>query len=97
MEPIRKDTNEFASMIQEIRKATDNLNVISEQYRPSIENERYYTGEEVQKLLHLSKRTLQNYRDEGIMPYTKIGEKILYVGSDIAKIMDGNYTPEIKY
>lgn len=94
MEPIRKDTNEFASMIEEIKKATDNLNVISEQYRPSILNERYYTGEEVQKLLHLSKRTLQNYRDEGIMPYTKIGEKILYVGSDIDRILEMNYIPE---
>ncbi|WP_295937284.1 helix-turn-helix domain-containing protein [uncultured Alistipes sp.] len=97
MEPIRKDTNEFASMIKKITQASDSLNVISEQYRPSIENERYYTGEEVQKVLHLSKRTLQNYRDDGIMPYTKIGEKILYRHSDIIQILEANYVPGIDY
>jgi predicted site-specific integrase-resolvase len=39
------------------------------------------------KLLHISKRTLQQYRDDNILPYIQIGGKIIYKESDILTIL----------
>ena len=33
-------------------------------------------------MLKVSRRTLQDYRDNGILPYTQVGGKILYLSSD---------------
>jgi len=40
---------------------------------------------DVCKLLHISKGTLKNYRDKGIIPYTKIGNKFLYSKNEIER------------
>ncbi|MCD8073111.1 MAG: helix-turn-helix domain-containing protein [Alistipes sp.] len=57
----------------------------------SLLNERYYSGSELCSIFHFSSRALQNYRDEGIIPYTMIGSKILYRESDINEILEKNY------
>ena len=39
----------------------------------------------------ISPRTLQDYRDKGIFPYTQIAGKILYRMSDLQRILKENY------
>ena len=51
---------------------------------------RWLTAEEVCKALRITKRTLQYYRSEGIIPSTSLGNKILYKESDIARILQNN-------
>ena len=51
----------------------------------------YLSGEDVCKLLHISKRTLQQYRDDSILPYIQIGGEIIYKESDILTILEQNY------
>ena len=41
--------------------------------------------------LSASKRTLQNLRDSGMLPYTKIGGKIFYKPADIERMLLLNY------
>ena len=60
-------------------------------YRPVMNGEIYLSGEDVCKLLHISKRTLQQYRDDKILPYIQIGGKIIYKESDILTILEQNY------
>ena len=45
------------------------------------------------KLLQLSPRTLQHYRDNGTIAYCKIGGKILYRQSDIQAMLERHYYP----
>ena len=61
--------------------------------RPMLGGEVYLTGEEVCKLLRLSTRTLQDYRDNGTIAYCKIGGKILYRQSDIQAMLERHYYP----
>ena len=42
-------------------------------------------------LLKVSRRTLQDYRNNGILPYTQVGGKILYRASDIEKTLMKGY------
>lgn len=41
--------------------------------------------------MQLSRRTLQDYRNNGVIPYIQLGGKILYRESDIQKILMANY------
>ena len=61
-------------------------------YRPSmLGGEVYLTGEEVCSQLRLSTRTLQEYRNLGMLPFYKIGGKILYKQSDIQTMLERHY------
>ena len=59
--------------------------------RPMLGGEVYLTGEEVCSQLRLSTRTLQEYRNAGILPFYKIGGKILYKQSDIQTMLEKHY------
>ena len=61
--------------------------------RPMLGGEVYLTGEEVSSQLQLSTRTLQEYRNAGILPFYKIGGKILYKQSDIQAMLEKHYNP----
>ena len=64
--------------------------------RPMLGGEVYLTSEEVCKLLRLSSRTLQEYRDSGTIADHKIGGKILYKQSDIQAMLERCYNPIYK-
>jgi hypothetical protein len=49
-------------------------------------------SQEVMQALHISPRTLQTLRSNGILPFSRIGNKIYYRRQDIIKILSDNYT-----
>jgi len=55
--------------------------------QPSAYGDKLLTDKEVAYLLKVSRRTLQDYRNNGILPYTQVGGKILYRASDIEKTL----------
>ena len=61
--------------------------------RPMLNGEVYLSGEEVCSQLRLSTRTLQEYRNARILPFYKIGGKILYKQSDIQAMLEKHYNP----
>ena len=48
-------------------------------------------GKDVCERLYISPRTLQDYRDRKIIPYTQFVGKILYKASDLEKMSEENY------
>lgn len=64
---------------------------ILKNYRPVMNGEIFLSGEDVCKLLHISKRTLQQYRDDNVLPYIQIGGKIIYKETDLLGILEQNY------
>lgn len=59
--------------------------------KPTLNGESFYTDDELSKKLKISRRSLQDYRNEGRIPYIKLGGKILYRSSDIEKLLDDGY------
>jgi hypothetical protein len=45
--------------------------------------------------LSASKRTLQNLRDSGVLPFTKIGAKVFYKPDDIEKMLLFGYKRDV--
>ena len=63
---------------------------IRDSNKPSLDGERYYNDKELAVKLKVSRRSLQDYRNNGILPYVRVGGKILYRASDIERVlMDG--------
>lgn len=91
MEQPTESTQELAALLEAIVLLKKQLLVIKENFRPVLNGEVYFTGEEVCRLLHIGKRTLQQYRDNGILPYIHIQGKILFRESDILKLLEDNY------
>jgi excisionase family DNA binding protein len=52
---------------------------------------KWLSSDDVCNLLLISKRTLQNYRDRGIIPFAQIGRKIYYKASDIEEYLSNHY------
>lgn len=64
-------------------------------YSPPLDGERYLTDKELSEFLKLSRRTLQEYRKQGILPYIILCGKTLYPESEIQALLTGNYRKPI--
>ncbi|MCD8273475.1 MAG: helix-turn-helix domain-containing protein [Alistipes sp.] len=93
---ITRDSSEFKELRRNIIRAIQAVDVLIDSHRPAIGNEVYLTSEEVCSLFGLSKRSLQNYRDNRQIPYTSIGGKILYPQSAIYKLLESHYVRALR-
>ena len=50
-------------------------------------------NQEVCGILRISKKTLQVYRDKGILPFSRIKHKIFFKPDDVKKFLESNYHP----
>ena len=65
--------------------------------RPVLNGERYLTDKELSARLKVSRRTLQDYRNEGRIPYILLGGKILYRESDIERMLEEEYREAFRW
>ena len=63
---------------------------------PNINGERFLSNHEVCKLLKVSDKTLQKYRDSGLIGYIQLDRKILYKESDLLRLLEDNYINPVK-
>ena len=90
---ITKDHEAVKSFFLSLEQMLDGIENIVDNYKPSLNGERYLTDKEVSERLKLSRRTLQEYRTEGKISYYQLGGgKILYRESDIEKMLNDNYS-----
>ena len=59
--------------------------------KASPSNEQFLTDKEVSAWLRVSRRTLQDYRNNGMIAYYQLGGKILYKESDIEMMVMSGY------
>lgn len=65
-------------------------------HKPTLNGECFYTDKELSEKLKISRRSLQDYRNEGRIPYIQLGGKILYRSSDIEKLLEDGYHKSFK-
>ena len=62
-EIITRDSAAFKELRRDIVKAIRAVDILIDTHRPTIGNELYLTSEEICSIFSISKRSLQNYRD----------------------------------
>ena len=74
---------------QEVKDLVDSLKVAvtALQAKGNNAEKEYVSNEEFMKLLSISKRPAQAWRDEGIVAFSQVGSKIWYSMADIKKLM----------
>ena len=77
--------NEWAvGFMKELDSMLNGIESMNEKSKASFGNERFLTDK-------VSRRTLQDYRNNGMVSYYQLGSKILYKESDIEKLVMGGY------
>ena len=77
--------------MEQLDSMLDGIESMNEKSKASFGNERFLTDKEVAAWLKVSRRTLQDYRNNGMVSYYQLGGKILYKESDIEKLVMGGY------
>ena len=89
---IREKDHEWVKMFHSsIDRLLMSIEKMFESRQPGAFNDELLTDKEVAYLLKVSRRTLLDYRNNGILPYTQVGGKILYRTSDIERILMNGY------
>ena len=82
---------EYDKIIQKLDEVLELLSETLKKSRNPLE-EIWLDTFEAAKILKVSTRTLQNYRDNGTLPFSKIGSKIYFKASDIELMLNEHYT-----
>ena len=90
-ELITKNNEQVTHFMKSLERMTEGIEHLATNCRPLLNGEHYLTDKEVSALLKVSRRTLQDYRNEGRLPYIQLGGKILYRESDIEKTLEECY------
>lgn len=93
---ITKESQLAVEFFQEIENISLLLDSAMKDYKPLLNGERYLTDTELSERLKLTKRTLQEYRNSGKIPFYQIGGRILYRESDIEQVLSDNYRAAFK-
>lgn len=84
------ETVEFIAKLDELQGL---IKTAFDRRTPHLNGEKYLTNSDLEKHLQVSKRTLQEYRDKGVIGYIRISGKVLYRQSDVLKLLEDNYRP----
>ena len=90
-ELINKDNEWIIHFMGSLDRLLDSFEHLTANYRPTLSGERFFTDKEVSAHLKVSRRTLQDNRNEGRIPYIQLGGKILYRESDIERMLSAGY------
>lgn len=90
-EMITKNHALIAEFGDSLDRLLDGIENFMANSRPTLGGERFLTDREASARLKVSRRTLQDYRNNGIIAYYQLGGKILYKESDIESMLAANY------
>ena len=74
---IDKTDPQIAEIIDRLKRVNKKLHQTESLVQPTLNNERFLTDEELSKILRVSRRTLQEYRSAGAIPYYLVQGKAL--------------------
>ena len=87
---LNMDADEMLVVLSALDKVNRRIKEVAQTHKPLFGDEHFLTGKEVCERLYISPRTLQDYRDKGIIPYTQFAGKILYKASDLERLLEIN-------
>ena len=93
---LTTDDERIACALSALRKGAKETSLLAQNYRPPLNGERYMTDKEVAERLKVSRRTLQEYRNERKIPFILFGGKVLYRETDIERLLEESYKKAVR-
>jgi len=88
---LGNNSPEIKELLALVQQAEENIEQSLLINKPGLNGERYLNNKQVCDILHISMRSLQDYRDKGKISFYKIEGKIMYAESDVYKMLEENY------
>ena len=87
MEILDRKSETVLSFFNGLEEMLDEIGAALKNRTPHLNGEKFLTGEDVCRMLHVSPRTLQEWRNKQMMPFIRLKGKILYRQGDIEKVL----------
>ena len=91
-EILTLEQEQVADMLLSLKNSHRRINRFMQEYTPPLNGDRYLTDREVAELLRVSRRTLQEYRNNRVLPFILLGGKVLYPESGLRELLEANYS-----
>ena len=95
MEIVNIEARTFEAMLSAFRTFADRLDTLCRLYG-DMEEKKWLDNQEVCDVLRINKKTLQAYRAKGLLPFSRIKNKLFYKPEDIRRLLELSYHPLIK-
>lgn len=89
---IDQSDERIISLLAIIEQLSNTISEIGKtKARRPLNGELYFTDKELSERLKISRRTVQEWRYGGLIPYFQIARRIIFRESDIQALLDKNY------
>ena len=92
MEILDKKSTDIASFFTGLDDLLDTIQKTLKNRTPHLNGDKFLSNRDVCLMLHISSRTLQDWRDTGKIPFIQIKGKILYRESEVLKWLEQKIT-----
>lgn len=86
MEIVNIEAQTFEAMMNRFETFTQRVETLCENRDKNLK--RWLDNQDVCRILNISKRTLQTYRDNGTLAYSQINHKIYYKPCDVKEVIN---------
>ena len=91
IEGLNMEADEMQVVLSALEGMNRRIKEVAQTHKPLFRGEHFLTSKEVCERLYISPRTLQDYRDRRIIPYTQFAGKILYKVSDLERLLEDSH------
>lgn len=88
------DNDKIKTFIACGKKNIEMIESLVMEYKPLLMGKRFLSDAQLSERLGISRRTLQDYRDRGVLPYYRLDGKVLYDENDIERFISSIYVPK---
>ena len=92
MEIVNIEAQTFEAMMNRFEAFTQKVENLCGYHQDKSLN-RWLDNQDVCRILNISKRTLQTYREKGLLPFSRIRHKIFYKPEDVGKLLQSSHYP----
>ena len=90
MEVVVIEKSVFEQIQKDVQQLNSSLQVVMDTYKGIWQKEKWLDSQEVCLLLGISKRALQYYKDQKLLPFSCIHRKIYFKRSDVEQLLTSN-------
>jgi hypothetical protein len=88
MDTVNEKSMEVTFFFRELDELQNSIRQALKNRTPHLNGEKYLSKQDICRMLHISPRTLQDWRDTGKIPFVRVNGKILYKLSEIHKLFE---------
>ncbi len=90
MEVITIERKTYEKMINDFEKLYSQTLLVTEKYKNLLRRKEWLDNHDVCVMLGISKRTLQTYKENGLLSHSRICRKNYFKKSDVIKLLENH-------